>query len=248
MRTIEPPTGGNEPEVLPGVPAGEPRKGPGIEPGTPAEDDDLNDTSAADADSRLDTAVCGRKRGPIVPMKRRFPTLLSLLVLGLTAAPARAEVYLTPSVGVAFGGHTDDSKLTYGGSLTFLGEDGVIGFAVDFGHTPDFFGTTGFGNNNITTLMGNLVLASPGRARIYGSGGLGLVKTRVKDLSGFFEVDSNEFGLNVGGGVLLSSGTIGFQGDIRYFRNLSDLHNEGLDFELGTVDYWRAVGGISLRF
>ena len=183
-------------------------------------------------------------------MTRRFPTFLSLLVLGLTAAPARAEVYLTPSVGFAFGGHTDDSKITYGGSLTFLGDDGVVGFAVDFGHTPDFLGTTGFGNNNITTLMGNLVLASPGRARVYGSGGLGLVKTRVKDLSGFFEIDSNEFGLNVGGGViLLSSGAVGFQGDIRYFRNLTDPEPDAeFDVNLGQLNFWRAEAGRVFKF
>ena len=45
MRTTESPTSGNEPDVLPDVPAGEPRKGPGIEPGTLAEDD-LDETPA----------------------------------------------------------------------------------------------------------------------------------------------------------------------------------------------------------
>jgi hypothetical protein len=196
-----------------------------------------------------------RASGPLtaigsMTMALRFLSLATLLALGLAPTPARADALLTPSVGFAFGGHTDDSKITYGGSLTFLGEDGVVGFAIDFGHTPDFFGTTGFGNNNITTLMGNLVLASPGRARLYGSGGLGLIKTRVRDLSGFFDVDSNDFGLNVGGGViLLSSGALGFQGDVRYFRNLTDPEPDAeFDINLGQLNFWRAEAGLVFKF
>ena len=169
----------------------------------------------------------------------------------LAAAPAlHAETYLTPFVGAAFSGDTDDSRLTYGGALAWAGESGVLGFEIEFAHTPDFFGTTGVGNNNVTTLMANLMLLSPGQVRIYGSGGVGLLRTRVEDVSGFFEIDSNNFGLNVGGGVLLFPGeSIGLRGDVRYFRNLTDPEpDDEFDIELGGLNYWRASGGVVLRF
>jgi hypothetical protein len=173
---------------------------------------------------------------------------LAALVLALTAAQARAEAYLIPNLGVAFGDDVEDSKLSYGGSLAFAGEDGVFGFGLDFAYTPDFFGS-GPGKNNVTTLMANLMLLSPGRARIYGSGGLGLLKTRVESVGGFLDADSNELGLNVGGGLLLVPGTLGVQGDVRYFRRLTDPEpDDEFDVALGNLSYWRAVGGLVIKF
>lgn len=171
------------------------------------------------------------------------------VTLWLAAAPLQAEVLLTPFVGGAVGGDTDDAKLTYGGSMTFAPQDGGLGLAFDFGYTPDFLGS-GLGKNNVTTLMGNLVLISPGNARVYGSGGLGLLKTRVEDTTGFFKVDSNELGLNVGAGVIFRPrGPLGFQGDVRYFRNLTDPEpDDEFDVKLGGLDFWRITGGIVLTF
>jgi hypothetical protein len=176
--------------------------------------------------------------------------LCGFALAGLMAAgQAQAEGLLAPNIGLVFGGDTDDSKASYGGTLTFAGE-GLVGFAVDFAYTPDFLGTTGLGNNNATTLMGNLVLMThPSRTRIYGSGGLGLMKTRVEDVDGFFEVDSNELGINVGGGFVFVPDRIGIQGDIRYFRQLTDPEpDDEFDVDLGDLDYWRVSAGVVFRF
>ncbi len=181
---------------------------------------------------------------------RRAAWLGALLLL-LAAAPARAEAILAPHIGGAFGGDVDDGKLTYGGTLTLKGDTGIVGFAVDFGYTPNFFGDTAFEDNNVTTLMGNLVLMTPGEIRIYGSGGIGLMKTHVETVGGFFDVDESDFGFNVGGGLMAfpGQGRIGFLGDVRYFRNLSDNENDGEpDIDLGGLDFWRATGGIAFRF
>ena len=89
------------------------------------------------------------------------------LAFTLATGSLHAETLLSPSVGLAFGGKTDDSKITYGGTLTLKGS--LVGFAVDFGYTPDFFGSDPLGNNNLITLMGNLVVMSPGPVRVYGS-------------------------------------------------------------------------------
>ncbi len=175
---------------------------------------------------------------------------LSLAFVLAVAVTARAETYLTPFAGASFAGNTDDSKLTYGGDLAFAGS-GIFGLSVEFGYTKDFFGgTPSFVDNNVATLMGNIMLISPGRARLYVSGGPGLLKTRVKDAGGFFDVDSTDFGVNVGGGIyVVGGGALGFRADVRYFRALSDLEPDGeFDLDLGDLDFWRATAGITIKF
>jgi hypothetical protein len=182
---------------------------------------------------------------------RRIAAVALLALTTCALAPAQAETLLSPAVGAAFGGATDDSKITYCGALTFKSAHGVVGFAVDFGYTPDFLGSSGFGNNNVATLMGNLVLMAPGPLRLYGSLGLGIVKTRVEDVTGFFKVDSNELGFNAGGGFIWFPGnrSVGIQGDLRYFRNLTDPERDNeFDVDLGGLSFWRATGGLTFRF
>jgi hypothetical protein len=44
-------------------------------------------------------------------------------------------------------------------------------------------------------------------------------------------------------------GPLGFRADIRDFRTLSDPQPDGeLDVDLGSLDYWRATAGITLKF
>ena len=103
-----------------------------------------------------------------------------------SAAPARADWFLTPYVGVNFGNSADfgdvgdfednlEKRILFGGSATWMG-NGIVGAEVDFGWAPNFFEmTTGdadfpFGDGNVTTLMGNLVIGAP----IGGQSGPGL--------------------------------------------------------------------------
>ena len=118
---------------------------------------------------------------------------------------------------------------------------GVIGFEFDLGYTPNFFqNTTGscnfeFGDSNVTTLMGNLILGVPigGQHglgfRPYASGGVGLIRSKVGGPDDFFEVDSNDWGINVGGGAMFFfTDQFGLRGDVRYFRSLQDTEPEDL--------------------
>jgi hypothetical protein len=185
----------------------------------------------------------------------------SVLAMGavmlLASTSAQAEVMLTPFAGAAFAGATDRTRATYGLALGFLGK-GVIGFEAEFATTPEFFGDSAtnelFTKNDVVTLMGSLLLAIPaGPVRVYGAAGGGLMKTRVEATNTFFDVDSSDFGINVGGGVIGYVGShVGLRADIRYFRDLSDLKpsSEPVDFDfgLGKVSYWRAVGGLTFKF
>jgi hypothetical protein len=66
----------------------------------------------------------------------------------------------------------------------------------------------------------------------------------------FFDVDSNDFGINVGGGLIGYFGdNVGLRADVRYFRDLSDPEpDDEFDIAFGRVSWWRAVGGITLKF
>lgn len=179
----------------------------------------------------------------------RVATLAVLMLLGASAAPA--ETVLTPFAGVAFGGATERSRGTYGGSLAFFGR--VVGVEAEFAITPHFFGdavsSSLFTRNDVATLMGSFLVATPGRSvRVYGAAGAGLLKTRLEDADKLLHVSSSDFGIDAGGGLIVYVGqTVGLRADLRYFRSLADLHDGGLDFQLGRLDFWRAVG-ISFRF
>jgi hypothetical protein len=183
-------------------------------------------------------------------MTRKFASAAAALAFFALPSIAEAQTYLTPFVGGAFGGSTDDSKITYGGNISFVG-GGPVGFGVDFGYTKDFFGSRfDEGNNNVTTLMGNLIFITPGKPRFYASGGIGLLKTRVADASSFLDVDSKDWGMNAGVGVyLIGDGAIGFNGDIRYIRRLTDPESDGeFDLDFGSLKYWRATAGVTFKF
>jgi hypothetical protein len=215
------------------------------EGGTAAAIVETQEPGGSEKKSRMNELATRPRRKP----GRKLPLLFLLASLAGVAPSTRADVLLTPYIGGAFGDDVDSSKLSYGGALTFTGGDGGFGFAVDFGFTPKFFGEVAE-TNNVTTFMGNLVFSSPGRVRVYGSGGIGLFKTRVRDAQQFFDIDSNELGFNAGGGLMfVPAGHIGFQGDIRYFGNLTDPEPDNeFDVDLGGLHFWRATGGVIIKF
>lgn len=186
-----------------------------------------------------------------------------LLVTGLMAArPAAAETYLTGWGGIVFGGdlasgeaqdlNLDNRHGVYGAAIGFIGTP--LGLEVEFGYSPNFFGSDRdvIPKNNLATLMGNLVLSGHvgESSRIYASAGAGLLKSRVDDADDFFDVDRNDFGVNVGAGVLVAVGeSVALRGDLRYFRNVGDPEpDDEFDIDFGSFDFWRATAGLALRF
>ena len=183
--------------------------------------------------------------------------LLALALLVWTPSFARAQgTYFTPYIGSSFNSSVDDfdfgTKLHYGADLTFLANNG-LGFQVDFGYSPTFFeaGEDEFldleSKGSVTTLMGNLVVG--GATGLYASGGLGLMRSRIGSPADLFdEVSKNEFGVNVGGGVRIGSAKgFGVRGDLRYFRQISDL-GRVYNLDLGDFSFWRATAGLSFGF
>ena len=205
--------------------------------------------------------------------KFAITSVLALIVFAGAPAKASADWLFTPFFGMNWGGNAEftdfggdfedefEQKMNFGAALGWMGA-GVIGFETDFSWTPNFFENTvgdanfDFGDSNVTTLMANLKIGVPfggqtgGGIRPYASGGLGLIKTRIDDPDDLFELNSTDWGLNVGGGVAgFFSDNIGLQGDIRYFRSLQDNEpDDEFDLALGSFNFWRGTVGLVFRF
>ena len=202
---------------------------------------------------------------------RKLIITASLVLISTVAAPrqASADWLLTPFVGWNFGGTADlfalddfddefEQKANFGASLAWMGA-GIVGFEVDFGYTPNFFeNTTGggnfeFGDSNVTTLMGNLLLSAPPGSgfRPYASGGLGLIRANVSSGTGLFnDLSTNDLGVNIGGGINAQfNDNVGIRGDVRYFRSLQDNEPDNdLDLTFGSFDFWRGTVGMTFRW
>jgi opacity protein-like surface antigen len=205
---------------------------------------------------------------------RKCFAIASLVLVTTVAAPSKASAdwLLTPFVGWNWGGtanllESDDfddefeQKAMFGASLGWMGA-GIVGFEVDFGYSPNFFeNTTGsgdfeFGDSNLTTLMGNLLIGVPigGQHgvgfRPYAVGGVGLVKSRIGSTGDFFNVDSSNWGFNVGAGaIFFFTDKVGLRGDVRYFRALEDVEPlDDLNIGLANFHFWRGTLGLTIRF
>jgi len=206
---------------------------------------------------------------------RKFAITSVLALMVFVAAPAKASAdwLFTPFFGMNWGGTAEftdfggdfedefEQKMNFGASLSWMGA-GAFGFEVDFGYSPNFFqNTTGdddfeFGDSNVTTLMANLKVGVPfggqtgGGIRPYASGGLGLIKSRIDDPDDLFELNSTDWGFNVGGGVTgFFTDNFGLQGDVRYFRSLQDNEpDDEFDLALGSFNFWRGTVGLVFRF
>ncbi len=181
---------------------------------------------------------------------RQFGMAVLVLVM-LSPAPARAEGLFKLFLGTSRDDTSRDgsrSSATYGLGLGALA-GGIFGFEVDFGISPDFLGA-GVEDSNLVTIMGNLVLAVPiGVVRPYVSSGLGLVRFSVTSPRDLLEFDSNDFGVNMGGGVEgFLTNNIGVIGDIRYFRSV-EKESAALDFSFGgRFNFLRLTAGLTFAF
>jgi len=206
---------------------------------------------------------------------RKVFVTASVVVLASVVAPAKASAdwLFTPFIGSNFSGSANvnesgsdfedefERRVNFGASLAWMGA-GIAGFELDFGYSPNFFEQTtgdsnfGFGESNVTTFMGNVVLGAPigGTSgvsfRPYVVGGLGLLKSHIGDAEDLFNADSTDFGFNAGGGVTgFFTDNVGIRGDLRYFRLLQDNEpDDEFDVSLSSFKFWRGSVGVTFRF
>ena len=182
--------------------------------------------------------------------------LLGTALVAFTAAPASAQMFVTPYAGGQFAGDTQENHFNLGASIGFLGA-GSYGFEADFNYAPNFFSGSDNINfdakdSNLATVMFNGILTLPptSRLRPYGTGGIGWMRSQIDDVGGAFAVKNNDFGFNVGGGLFAQFNEhAGFRTDVRYFRAVVDNEEDNeFDVGLGNFDFWRATAGLTFTF
>jgi opacity protein-like surface antigen len=194
-------------------------------------------------------------------MKLRLTVAAILaLFLFMPAAPARADVVLTPYVGSLFGGDLSGSRAAFGANAAFMG-GGIFGVELGFNYAPEFIKAS-VSNDDIAqmNLMGNLIVGipvgssdQPGHLRPYLTGGAGLFRITSAESQFFDRVTSNDFALNFGGGLMaFFNEHVGLRADVRYFRTLTDSDSEsGIDdinFNLGDLNFWKWDVGAAFKF
>ena len=179
-----------------------------------------------------------------------------MLLVVLSAAPARADGFFSPFLGFNYGGDStncealtrcDDRRLNWGIALGATG--GIFGFEEEFAYAPNFFGAASDADNAVLTLMSNVLLVIPaGPVQPYGLIGVGLVRPHAQLSASSLASDQNALGWDIGGGVnIFFARAVGIRGDIRHVRTFQDITLGGL-FTTAPLDFWRGSAGITLRF
>ncbi len=171
------------------------------------------------------------------------------------------------AVGGVWGGDSEDESWGFDGAYDYLYSD-VVGFEFIGAFTPDFTMSVfpSLDDTRVNSYMFNAIAAIPfGRNANwlpFLSGGLGMFTIRNGDdafdlgldldLDGIADTafDDNQFGGNIGVGIMGFADRVGFRADVRYYSGLGN--NEGdREFISNTfrdISYWRSTAGLSFRW
>ena len=193
------------------------------------------------------------------PRRWRAAVVSTLLVLGMFAAmptAAAAQTFISPFIGFDFGGDSgcptatgcEDKNSNLGVAVGKLGA--LAGGEVELGYARDFFGDAPGVDSNVLTLMFNVIVGPKvGPVRPFVLGGVGIIKSRVEFDAGSLLDTGNEFGYNLGGGLMVMFGEhIGVRGDIRRFKSLSGTDFLGFSLSDVKLGFNRASAGVVLAF
>jgi hypothetical protein len=139
-------------------------------------------------------------------------------------------------------------------------------------YAPSFFGNQGsYGENSVTTVMANLIIAGGdeggrgrgrGRGRYrfgrggstavrpYVSGGIGIMHEVVTTDVVANKIANDDLGVNLGVGVMaFTARSFGVRGDLRYFRDLvNNQRGNTTEIDFGAFHFWRGSIGIVMAF
>src|SRR5579871_2127844 len=179
-------------------------------------------------------------------MKTPCKVVLGLALMVAAAAPARAQGFVSATVGAATSGLVTHTAITYGGDLGYWSQ-GLLGFEGEYSYSAKTRG--GDVGDNIRTVMADLLVGpkvGDGKLRVYGAVGGGLIGA-VGHFSDIFKTGGtaqNDPGINVGGGVSgFLSDHWGFRGDVRYVLDVKK-PNDGRN----RPHFTRFGAGVVLRF
>lgn len=182
-------------------------------------------------------------------------------------APAAADIFVSPFLGVKFKGATNeldfdlnngsrDTKMAIGISGVVIADAGY-GLELELAHQPRFFERKGDASlvtrSGVTTLGGNLMLALPisitrESLRPYAVAGLGWMHASANDLIAFSPISNDFLGLTLGvGAVGFVSDVVGLRFDLRYIKSVSSADTSNVSQERARLRFWRATAGVVFR-
>lgn len=179
-----------------------------------------------------------------------------IAIIGAAAAPARAQGFISPMVGLDFGGISGcpqlDGCTNQQTNLSIAaGVFGtVVGTEAEIAYAPRFFGKADELSSNVLTVMGNVMLGPrAGPFRPYLVGGLGVMKTHFELSAQSLLTNDTSFGYNAGGGVFAFVGDhFGLRADLRYFHSFPEVTIRGFTFRSPKLNYSRISAGVVLKF
>ena len=186
--------------------------------------------------------------------KVRGAVLAAMFVL--VASPAFAQMnmsgrwFVSPLIGANTGGDTTSSSPAVGVSGGWL-SDSWLGVEAELTWTPGFFEQDGFLiNRRMRTFTGNALVQLPGasKARPYVVGGVGVLSPHLTEAGRFSDVDKQQMGFDVGGGVMFWHNNVGVRGDVRYFRGMGDDEPNAFGIAFSEINFWRISTGMTVRF
>ena len=191
------------------------------------------------------------------PTRRSHVPVLLSLVFVLVAKTVSAQGFISPFIGYNFGGdagcptitNCEDKHANYGVAIGAVGS--LVGFEEEFAWTNDFFGASPTQKTNVLTLMSNFMIAPRIKAvQPYVLGGVGLIRTSVESVG--TTQDQNQFGWDVGGGLMVFFGShVGVRGDVRYFHAFQVFNLLGVQLPIdpnNKIDYGRFAGAVVFKF
>ncbi len=181
-------------------------------------------------------------------------------------APAGADIFVSPFLGVKFNGGTNeldfnndvgarDTKMALGISGVVVMDKG-LGLELELAHQPRFFERTINNlvtNSGVTTVSGNVLLAAPisftrESLRPYVVGGLGWMHASANNAIGFLEFNNDFLGLSLGVGAVGFIGDVtGLRFDLRYVKSISSSDVSDVSGESARISFWRATIGVVFR-
>lgn len=181
----------------------------------------------------------------------------------VAVVPARADFFITPFAAIKFAGDATiadlesgaaNAKFALGGMAGFLSDD-LLGVEADAAYVPRFFErSTGqiVARSHVLTVMGNVMVAMPRSVTGYSlrpfvSGGAGLMHISINDVLQIVAVDTNLFGVNVGGGAVGPlSNALDVRFDLRWFKSVTSGGQRQLR-PGPPLAFWRAAIGLTIR-
>lgn len=200
----------------------------------------------------------------------RSTRLLTAALVGwmlvAAAAPASADIFVSPFFGLKFKGDTNeldfnndvgarDTKMAVGISGVVVMDKG-LGIELELAHQPRFFERTVNNlvtDSGVTTISGNVMLAAPisitrESLRPYVVGGLGWMHASANNGIGFLEFNNDFLGLSLGVGAVGFIGDVtGLRFDLRYLKSISSGDISDVSGDRARLNFWRATIGVVFR-